>query len=481
MIQRDRTAIRRTELSRPVRAALRDGIITPSTAVFDYGCGLGDDVRRLQEQGISAAGWDPAHRPNTPKSLADVVNLGYVVNVVERPDERAQLLRDAWGYARRVLVIAARLKAEVDGEFAEFEDGVITRLKTFQKYYEQHELREWIAGALGETPIAAAPGVFYVFRDEATRESFVASRYRRRVAAPKVRVSDKLFEGHQQLLQDLMLFVTERGRLPEQQEVAVGADLVGVFGSINRAFQVVRRVTGSEQWETIRTERRNDLLVYLALGRFPRRPKLSSVPLVLQRDIRALFGTYKTACAAGDELLFAAGDMAKVDEACKVAPFGKLMPTALYVHSASLPRLPGVLRVYEGCARVLTGEVEGTTILKLRRHEPKISYLAYPSFDAEAHPALARSLRVDLRTFHLKDRDFRESADPPILHRKEEFVPEDYPERESFAALTRAEEDAGLYTTADTIGTKARWESLLQERRVRIDGHTLVRLPGMIP
>jgi DNA phosphorothioation-associated putative methyltransferase len=480
MIQRDRTAIRRIELSRPVRAALRDGIVTPSTAVFDYGCGLGDDVRRLQEQGITAAGWDPAHRPDGLKAAADVVNLGYVVNVVERLDERAQLLRDAWGYARGVLVIAARLKAEVDGEFAQFEDGIITRLRTFQKYYEQHELREWIAGTLGETPVAAAPGVFYVFRDEAARESFIASRYRRRVAAPKVRLSDKLFEEHQQLLQNLMLFVTERGRLPDQGEVAVGGDLVGVFGSIKRAFQVVRRVTGPEQWEAISAERRNDLLVYLALGRFPRRPKLSAIPLALQLDIKAHFGTYKTACTAGDDLLFAAGDMTRVDAACKEAPFGKLMPMALYVHIEGLHRLPGVLRVYEGCARVLTGEVEGTTILKLRRHEPKISYLAYPVFDADAHPALVRSLRVDLRSFHLKDRDFRDSSDPPILHRKEEFVPEDYPGRESFAALTRAEEEAGLYAITETIGTKARWETLLNEHRLRINGHSLERLPGIL-
>lgn len=481
MILRDRTAIRRIGLSRPVRVALKDGIVSPTTAVLDYGCGLGDDVRRLQEQGINARGWDPAHHPHGEKQPADVVNLGYVVNVVERPEERAASLRDAWGYARNVLVVAARLKADANDAFERYEDGVITRLQTFQKFYEQHELREWIALTLGEPPVAAAPGVFYVFRDETARESFIASRYHRRVTAPRIRLSDRLFEEHQPMLSVLMEFVTERGRLPEQEELGVGADLVAVFGSIKRSFQVVRRVTGSDQWDAISDQRRNDLLVYLALGRFPRRPKFSSVPVVLQRDIRALFGTYKAACSGGDALLFAAGNMAMVDEACKTAALGKLMPTALYVHVQSLHRLPIVLRVYEGCARVLTGEVEGTTIIKLRRHEPKISYLSYPTFDKDAHPALVRSLRVDLRSFHLKDRDFTETSDPPILHRKETFVPEDYPERESFAALTRAEEEAGLYAVTETIGSKARWESLLQERRVRIEGHTLLRLCGILP
>jgi DNA phosphorothioation-associated putative methyltransferase len=116
---------------------------------------------------------------------------------------------------------------------------------------------------------------------------------------------------------------------------------------MKRAFQVVRRVTGAEQWDAISAERRNDLLVYLALGRFPKRPILSSLPSALQRDVKALFGTYKAACLAGDDLLYAAGDMSKVDAACKAAPFGKLMPTALYVHVDSLNRLPGLLRVYE--------------------------------------------------------------------------------------------------------------------------------------
>lgn len=474
MIQRDRTAIHRTDLSRPMRVALRDGIVTEKSAVFDYGCGFGDDVRRLQEKGISASGWDPAHRPDGPKLNADVVNLGYVVNVVERPNERGTLLREAWAYASGVLVIAARLKAEAIAGMSQFEDGVITRLQTFQKYYDQDELREWISSTLGETPVAAAPGVFYVFRDEMARESFMASRYRRRVSAPKIRLRDKLFEEHQALLQELMHFVMEHGRLPELDEIEAGSDIVTLFGNIKRAFHLVRRVTGSGQWDSIRAERHNDLLVYLALGRFPRRPKLSNLPLGLQRDIRALFGTYKSACTEGDNLLFAAGDIVKVDEACKAAPFGKLMPTALYVHASSLSRLPGLLRVYEGCARVLTGEVEGTTLIKLRRDEPKISYLAYPKFATEAHPALVRSLRVDLRTFHLKDRDFAMSANPPILHRKEEFVPEDFPNREVFAALTKAEEEARLYENPERIGNREGWLAVCRSRRVQITGHALI-------
>src|SRR5713101_3600608 len=62
-VRRERTALRRTGLSRPIRVALEDGIINPQKLVFDYGCGHGDDLRYLSSLGISCSGWDPAFAP----------------------------------------------------------------------------------------------------------------------------------------------------------------------------------------------------------------------------------------------------------------------------------------------------------------------------------------------------------------------------------------------------------------------------------
>ena len=67
---------------------------------------------------------------------SDVVNLGYVVNVIENVCERDEALRSAWDLAGQVLVVAARLKADLgDSEPGEpFADGRLTRLQTFQKF-----------------------------------------------------------------------------------------------------------------------------------------------------------------------------------------------------------------------------------------------------------------------------------------------------------------------------------------------------------
>jgi DNA phosphorothioation-associated putative methyltransferase len=72
-------------LSRPIKLALSDGLIDPETALFDYGCGRGDDLRILSVMGYSGTGWDPVHRPDAAMQPAPVVNLGYVVNVIQKP------------------------------------------------------------------------------------------------------------------------------------------------------------------------------------------------------------------------------------------------------------------------------------------------------------------------------------------------------------------------------------------------------------
>src|SRR4051812_47949309 len=41
-----------------------------------------------------------------------------------------------------------------------------------------------------------------------------------------------------------------------------------------------------------------------------------------------------------------------------------------------------ILRVYEGCGRALTGEVEGATLVKMHR-KPQVSFLVYPDFDRQ--------------------------------------------------------------------------------------------------
>jgi DNA phosphorothioation-associated putative methyltransferase len=479
-IARYKTAISRKEISRPVRLALEDGFIAQGSSVLDYGCGKGDDVRHLKERGITCNGWDPVHFAGGIREPSDVVNLGYIVNVIENPEERVDVLRSAWTLTKKILIVSARLKAEVrEIEAESFEDGLLTRRATFQKFFEHHELREWIDTSLSKKSVPAAPGVFYVFREQENQQAYLAAKYRRRSAAPRQRISDVLFERHKEWFEHLMNFLTDRGRLPEPYELEVAPLLIKEVGSLRKAFGIIRRVTNSVQWDRICRERAQDLLLYLALSRFGGRPKFSQLPDDLQLDVKAFYSTYNRACALADELLFSAGNMRLIDEACHQSPVGKLTQSALYVHVSALPLLSPVLRVYEGCARSYVGAVDGANIIKLLRGNkgPQVSYLAYPDFDVDPHPALYASLVVPLQTFRSKYREYKEADNPPILHRKEEFISADHPLHSKFAKLSKQEDSFKLYETPEIIGTREGWLKVLEERGVYLSGHRVLRKP----
>lgn len=547
VVQRHRTAMARTMLSRPMAIAYEDGVISAGESVFDYGCGRGGDIRQLCQLGIMAAGWDPNHQPDAPVRSADIVNLGFVINVIEDMRERRDALRRAWSLTEHALVVAARPVWEGrDVRGRPHADGVLTATDTFQKFYEQDELRAFIESTLGSRAIAAAPGVFYVFRDQQLAQAVLARRARRTGADRVARVSDVLFElhrdalssleafverqrrlpaageldrgveallveelgsvraafallrrakgagrwgdvdvgraspsekhfdEHRELLNPLIAFVEGRGRLPRSDELEAASDIEATFGSVRSAFSLVRRVTGGDRWAIVEERSRRNFLVYLALAAFGGRPRLSELPEDLQFDVRDLFGTYKNAVAEADRLLFGAGDTDSIDAAARGASVGKLTAEALYVHVSALDDLPPLLRVYEGCGQALSGTVEEATIVKLHRQKPQVSYLSYPRFDQDPHPALATVIISRLGRLNLTFRDFRESDNPPILHRKEAFVAPGYVGRGKFARLTQQEERYDLLSSP-SIGTRVGWEDRLAEQGLDVKGHRVVR------
>lgn len=483
VIARHRTAIARPDLSKPIARALADGIITANSSVFDYGCGRGLDVMRLRALGYDADGWDPSHRPTTQIRPADVINLGYVVNVIENPAERALTLRTAWELAGRVLVVAARPDWEARAVAGRpHSDGILTTRGTFQKFFTQDELQTWIKKELQVDCVAAAPGIFYVFRDEAYAQSLLASRTRRRstqVRRPTLRQA--LYDAHQEVIEEIHGFIVDRGRLPELWELNGSADrLAAASLTTKQVAAILRRIIGAEVWdsdlEAAKDRARQDLLVYLALAAFTRRPKASHLPRDIALDIKTLFGSYRAACDLADQLLHSVADQGAVSAACGQSRVGKLTPEALYVHQTASQHLSPLLRVYEGCARVLTGSVTDANIIKLSRTGPKVSYLSYPAFDHDPHPALTTSIRADLRRLDVKYTDFSESTNPPVLHRKETFVPGDYPRRDTFARLTEQEERAGLLDASSSIGTQDGWQTRLDSCGYRLQGHRLTRI-----
>jgi DNA phosphorothioation-associated putative methyltransferase len=479
-IDRHKAAIHRPDLSKPVRLALEAGLFTESSTFFDYGCGHGEDIKRISDRGFTSTGWDPYYRPTGDRTSAEIVNLGYIINVIESQIERREALIKAWELTQKVLIVSAQvLIGDVGKGQIAYSDGVVSSRNTFQKYYEQEELKLYIDQVLGVDSVPVALGIYFVFRDEMQAQTFRASRFRSRATTPRIRLVSKRFEDYRELLTPLMAFFTERGRLPVGEELSSFEPLLTEFGTVRRAFNLIVSATNQNEWDAIADKHRQDILVFLALSNFDnpyKRLKLSQLSTQYQTDIKSLFGSYQGASTTADLMLFNLGREGFIATCCRNSKIGRLEHQALYVHISALEHLDTMLRLYEGCASRTIGRMDGATLIKFHLHKPKISYLFYPEFDRDPHPKMQASMQIDLRDLQVRYRDYHNSDNPPVLHSKNTYVLSDYPQYEKFAKLTKHEESWGLLENMKDISHWQGWQQKLKEHCAEIQGHRLVWL-----
>jgi len=125
-----------------MQCAARHGFLDGTRSVFDYGCGRGHDVAILEAGGITVSGWDPHFRPDVDLAQADLVNLGYVLNVIEQQSEREETLKTAFDLTKQLLVVAVLTDHTPAGDGStEYGDGLMTTRGTFQKYFRRGRWR----------------------------------------------------------------------------------------------------------------------------------------------------------------------------------------------------------------------------------------------------------------------------------------------------------------------------------------------------
>ncbi len=470
-IRRGRTALRRYSCSRPIALALTDGVVSPTTTVFDYGCGLGGDVEYLQRRGVQASGWDPHHAPDASIEEADVVHLGYVLNVIEDPRERVETLTRAYALARRALVVSVRVERGIDAG-VEYGDGIITGAGTFQKFYTQPEFISYIETILGRRPYVASVGVAYVFRNETDEAELLA----RNAFSSRSDVRTELVEefGRNRCAKAYVQRAMELGRLPLPIEFDGYEALLDAFGSSERIARLASTLIDPATVEATRAQRKADILTYVAMLRLQglKPPPYSSLHVSIQKDIKMLWSRYTDAQREGTEFLFSLGKPEALREVCRQSKCGKLLPSDLYVHRSVEDVLPALLRVLLFAARRVVGQVE-YDLVRIQTDGRAVSFLGYPEFDTVAHPTLQYSVRVYLPKSSYEVRDYRSYKSPPILHRKDALVSPTYPRFAEFRRLTEQEEALGLLSSPE-IGTLGNWEALLSSRGLTTRDHEII-------
>lgn len=503
-IQRHLTALSRTNLSAPVQALWRHGLIGPERTFFDYGCGKGDDVHTLCANGIDASGWDPHFRAEAALRRADTVNLGFVINVIEDLDERVEALRRAYGCASGVLAVAAMLASQQPPDGRVHRDGYLTSRSTFQKYFTQVQLRDFIEHVLDESAIAVAPGVFFVFKDKGLEQRFLQRRYGARAAQalqgtwlrmarvahaprprrerePKPSRDAAFILCHQAELHALWLAHVELGRPPTPDELA--CDLVERLGGGGAWPKLCRIATGVFDGEPLaRAERQKyqDLIVFAALQQFGKRQPYRDLHVGLQRDIRYHFGDYQGLHTAAKGLLGELSQPERLHAACGDASARGLGwfedSHSLQLHTQLVPQLPALLRVYIACATVLVGDIADFDLVKIHIRSGKVTLLKYEDFDTSPLPRLRQRVKVKLRELDLDMFDYGDDAYPcPLLYFKSRFINEEcgcYPQQVEFEAQC---ERLSWLSTAAMEPSAADFFARLTAERWEIDGYRLVR------
>ena len=147
---------------------------------------------------------------------------------------------------------------------AQYRDGIVTKRNTFQKFFEQQELQQYIEDALDSTAVPVALGVFYVFRDPADQQDFLSARSRRAIDWTQISTRlglggprtmwKALYDAHKDLLEGFGKVALALGRFPAQSEFNRLSEVDQQLGSAKRALRAF--VQGGEteglDWEEIR-------------------------------------------------------------------------------------------------------------------------------------------------------------------------------------------------------------------------------------
>lgn len=436
-VERHKTAIDRNQLSQPMQALARHNYLNGEYSVLDYGCGKGDDVRELEAHGIDVTGWDPVHRPNEEYSNRDIVNLGFVLNVIEDREERTKTLINAWNHADRVLVVAVMVAGDsVISQFTPYKDGIITSRNTFQKYYSQGEIRYYIENAIDKTAIAVGQGIFIIFKDKIEEQTFLSERQHikrnwshktQRQLAPKSNtIKIDVIDKHIELFTDYWDTTLELGRIPANNEFEFSEQIRRICGSHNKAHQALLKHFGEEVFDESKEKRREDLIVYFALSQFEKRKPQSKMPESLKRDLKAFFPSYQQALEEAREILFSVGSPSTIDEACREAQetlgSGSFEEDHSFTfHKDHLGELPAQLRIYIGCAIQLYGDIDNIQLIKTHIRSGKVSLMRYDDW-AKDEPLLLARVKIKLRDLDIDFFDYIGKFEPTPLLNKSDFL-----------------------------------------------------------
>lgn len=500
-VQRHLTALSRSALSAPIQLLVAHGLISEAATVFDYGCGRGDDVKGLTSNGITCGGWDPHYAKDQQLVTADIVNLGFVVNVIEDSVERVEAIERAFSLANTALVVSVMLYS-ANRPGLPYRDGFLTERNTFQKYFSQDEFKDYLEHVLNHDPIMIGPGIGLVFKDKEAEQRFLASRYRssnmarrllsaraspryerpprpERIKTARISKAQREFAEYKPKLDALWAQTLDLGRFPEAYEISNLAELQQSL-SLMRAWRLLRTHYDLGLLEQAAQTRSEELKLYLGSLQFGKKAPYKNLEPRLRLDIRHFFGDYKTANTAALALLLDSGKSDVIHKACIEAAANGLgyldEDRSLQLHISLVERLPAVLRAYISCGLLLWDNISKVQLIKIHIGSGKLTLMEYDNFDELAIPLLVKRVKVNIRKLDYDVFDYQAPEFPPApLLFKSRYMHEDMPNYAEQLAFDQQIEALALVDQFGRTPSNEEIDSFLESRRLAIKGLTLSR------
>lgn len=494
-VARHLTALTRYGLSAPIQTLARFGYLNGSKTIFDYGCGKGGDLQGLRESGVEAYGWDPYYSAEEEKRPADIVNLGFVINVIENQEERLQALRGAYELADEFLVVSAMLANPESVTGRPYGDGVLTSRNTFQRYFTQAELSHFIAETLHEEPVPVGPGIFYVFKDKNAEQRFMYGRFTKkrqpalrikrspqeRTPKPRIDRVHAKYQLHKPQLDALWRQWLQIGRKPERSEVNL-IEIRQALGSLPAALRLILAYQGKEGealLEQARRARRDDLRLYFAQLQFERRKPYKRLEPSLKLDIKHFFGSLNDASLEGQRLLYDLTKAENINDACQQAAehgLGWLDEShSLQLHTSMVEQLPAILRCYVSCGLLLYGDVSSADLIKIHIRSGKLTLMKFDNFEDKPLPRMIERVKINLRSQRLDFFDYGDLYTSPYLYLKSRFINEEFPFYAEQLTFDEKLEDLKIFDLSGFGPSPDEFNEKLEERRYCIEGFQLKR------
>ena len=358
----------------------------------------------------------------------------------------------------------------------------MTRQNTFQKYFNQDELRQYIEDVLDTSSVAVGTGIFYVFRNPVDQQEFISNRSKRPIDWEQISQKlypdrtrrrklkrEALYEENKDLLDSFWNAMLDLGRLPRDGEFCRFEELSEKVGTPKAAKKFFIERFGEETLKKAFEVRRNDLLVYLALSNFKRKIPFKHLSSQLQTDIKTFLGSYKKGLEESKTMLFSISNPDFITDLCNETQFGYFDHKALYIHKSLMNDLHPVLQIYVGCAGVLYGDLNNTDIVKIHKRSGKVTLLKYDHFEKKNLPELLERVKVNLRQQRVDIFDHQFGPKQQLLYFKELYVGKDHPNHARWAKFSKKLRKLG-FDDADPIGpSKEEFLDFLQQNRLTIN------------